>query len=59
MTPEQQQLKKAISNKLENNEPLTESEEYFYMTQMLNLLPEEAETITAIAENEDDNTIID
>jgi len=59
MTNEQQQLKKLIIQKLENSEPLTDAEEYFYMTEMLNLLPEETETIITIAENEDEYVIID
>lgn len=59
MTKEQEILKQEISRKLTNNEPLTESEEYFYMTEMLSLSPEETETIIAIAENQDINTLID
>jgi hypothetical protein len=50
---------KTVLEKIHRDETLTEEEEMFYLTKVLKLDQDEANTVIAIAKNEDPAVIID
>lgn len=51
--------KEEIFKKLDSETPLTKEEEMFYLTEILGHSEEEAARIIEIAENKDENKLID